>query len=141
MIPFILGALAAVGISELSKRGKPKMAKGGSVSHNDECILDVIKMVSSEFKVEDYYITLPPVTEKDKRLVIILKDELKVNDIDSLNKKLKTIKGCSTVFNDEFEIGYGENYKSLVLQLKKDNFSVAKFSKGGGVKGYSSPKE
>jgi hypothetical protein len=31
MIPFILGALAAVGLSELSKRNKPKMADGGGV--------------------------------------------------------------------------------------------------------------
>jgi hypothetical protein len=41
MIPFILGALAAVGLSELSKRNKPKMVDGGGV--------DISKLTHEEF--------------------------------------------------------------------------------------------
>jgi len=50
MIPFILGAIAAVGLSELSKRGKmPKMADGGEISHykvGDEVFIDYIDAVN-----------------------------------------------------------------------------------------------
>jgi hypothetical protein len=41
MIQFILGAIAAVGLSELSKRNKPKMADGGGVLSNKEKIVNL----------------------------------------------------------------------------------------------------
>jgi len=55
MIPFILGALAAVSLSELSKRGKlPKMAKGGDVSEMDKRKYVIIHFKDRE-AIKRYY--------------------------------------------------------------------------------------
>ena len=46
---------------------------------------------------------------------------------------LKNIKGCSEVTDDEFTISYKENNKTLILNLKTDDFSIQKFKNGGAV--------
>jgi hypothetical protein len=66
-----------------------------------------------------------------------LNDELGVYDVEILNHHLKESESCSHISDGEFEIGYGEEYKTLILPLKTNDFTIGKFKKGGGIdKGY-----
>lgn len=100
-----------------------KFETGGALN-NDMCIQKVVDMISRMKDVDDYYIV-------DRKLVIILKEELRLYDLDILNYHLSEIEGCSNVIDNEFEIGYGEEYKTLILSLKTDDFTKHKFKKGG----------
>jgi hypothetical protein len=103
-----------------------QLGKGGGINMNNNCIVAIVQMVDKINEVRDYYIY-------DNKLIIILQDELMVYAVEMANANLSKIKGCSEVVDGEFEIGYDENYQTLILPLKTDNVSVGKFNKGGGV--------
>ena len=107
---------------------------------SENCIKKVVGMVKSMMPVIDFYII--PSDEQRLgmvkvkvfgKLIIILEKELNIDSLPELNKGLKKIEGCSRVFEDEFEVGYKENYKTLILRLKTDEFNIGKFAKGGHV--------
>jgi hypothetical protein len=102
---------------------------GGDINKNDYCIEEVMKMVKRVIPVADHFII-------DKQLIIVSKDELNVNDVELLNKQLEKLKVCHSVVNDNFEIAYNENYKTLKLGLKTDDFSVGQYAKGGNIYNY-----
>lgn len=109
-----------------AKNGKKYNKGGGITERNDNCIKKVVAMLKKINDVDSYYIV-------DGKLVIVFEDELQVTDVERANQHLKNIEGCGSVFANEFELGYGEKYKTLTLELKADDFSVGKFAKGGGV--------
>ena len=98
---------------------------------NDECVEAVVDMARGVKEVADFFIV-------EGKLVIVFKTQLTTNEMDELNSELKGIKGCGEVFDDSFEMAFGEGYKSITLDLKTDDIEVGKFAKGGGVgKGYN----
>jgi hypothetical protein len=103
-----------------------KYKKGGSINNNDSCIDKVIDMVSRIKEIDTFYIA-------DKKLVIIFKEELGVYEMSMFNHHLSELENCSNVVEDEFEMGYGEEYKTIILPLKTSDFTKNKFKKGGSV--------
>jgi hypothetical protein len=99
---------------------------GGSLNNNDICIKRIVAGVNKTKKVKDYYI-------HNRKLIIILNDELGVYDVEILNHHLKESESCSHISDGEFEIGYGEEYKTLILPLKTNDFTIGKFKNGGHV--------
>ena len=95
-------------------------------NNNDDCINSILDMVSEVKPILDYGIS-------DKKLIIVLKEQLTIDEIEFFNNNLKNIKGCSEVTDDEFTISYKENNKTLILNLKTDDFSIQKFKNGGAV--------
>ena len=94
--------------------------------NNDDCINFILDMVNKVKPILDYGIS-------DKKLIIVLKEQLTIDEIEFFNNNLKNIKGCSEVTDDEFTISYKENNKTLILNLKTDDFSIQKFKNGGAV--------
>ena len=93
---------------------------------NDECVEAVVDMAKGVKEVADFFIV-------EGKLVIVFKNQLTTNQMDELNSELKGIKGCGEVFDDSFEMTFGEEYKSITLDLKTDDIEIGKFAKGGGV--------
>jgi hypothetical protein len=93
---------------------------------NDECIEAVVDMARGVKEVADFFIV-------DGKLIIVFKNQLMTNEMDKLNSELQRIRGCGEVFEDSFEMGYGEGYKTITLELKTDDIEVGKFGEGGGV--------
>lgn len=107
------------------QRISKKMAKGGNVSGNDNVLQSVIDMVNGIVPVSSSYV-------KDKKLVIVAKKPLQVYDMDMLNDGLNDISGLKSISNaTDFGIGYGEDYKTITLDLNTDDFISHKFAKGG----------
>ncbi len=96
-------------------------------NNNDDCINLILTSVNKIKPIADFGIS-------DKKLIIIVKEQLTIDEIELLNNNLKNIKGCSEITDDEFTISYKENNKTLILNLKTDDFSIQKFNNGGGVK-------
>jgi hypothetical protein len=96
-----------------------KMAKGGKLDfvleYDEHCVNKILQMVSKVKRIVDYYILTD-------RLVIVLRNELYTDDIDILNTRLKAMRDCLNVFEDEFEIGNKEGYKTLLLRFKNTNY-------------------
>lgn len=121
----LIGGFIGYGLSN-----SKKFKDGGSLTaFNDDCILSVLKSTNHVKPIKDYYI-------HDNKLVIIFMDELMIYDMEMLNHHLKEIDGCNSIFQDHFEIGYAESYKTVVLPLYVSNFSVAKFKSGGIIDQY-----
>jgi hypothetical protein len=119
MIPFILGALAAVGLSELSKRNKPKMVDGGGVgSYRNHKVGDMVevwqfggrskikKIVGFEDKEHNHY---------------ILEDE-KGNRSHTPKKYIANLSGEYPLMASGGGVGktYAELYNKIVLAVMKD---------------------
>ena len=96
-------------------------------NNNDDCINLILTSVNKIKPIADFGIS-------DKKLIIIVKEQLTIDEIELLNNNLKNIKGCSEITDDEFTISYKENNKTLILNLKTDDLSIQKFNNGGGVK-------
>jgi hypothetical protein len=113
-----------------------KYEVGGTIDRNDNCIRAIVDMIDKNNKVKDFYIY-------DKKLVIVLEDELMLNSVEMANANLLAMKDCSHLTNDEFEMGYGEEYKTLILPLKTDEFTIGKFKRGGNFesKGFGDKKD
>lgn len=93
---------------------------------NDECIEAVVDMARGVKEVADFFIV-------DGKLIIVFKNQLMTNEMDKLNSELQRIRGCGEVFEDSFEMGYGEGYKTITLELKTDDIEVGKFGEGGSI--------
>lgn len=106
---------------------KKQMKLGGDVINtNDACIKSIVSMIDKNNKVKDFYI-------HDSKLIVNLNDELMLYSIDIYNANLSTMKKCLHIVDGEFEMGYGEEYKTLILPLKTSDFKVGKFNKGGWI--------
>lgn len=103
-------------------------------NNNDDCINSILTSVNKIKPIADFGIS-------DKKLIIIVKEQLTIDEIELLNNNLKNIKGCSEITDDEFTISYKENNKTLILNLKTDDFSIQKFKDGGKVLASSSSKD
>jgi len=107
MIPFILGALAAVGLSELSKKGKlPKMASGGGVD-----------------LFEDYE-NIPP---KVQRILDKYQDGFEDGDYAELSKALKELEKIGYTFEYYLD---GQAYDLRPIGTKG---KMEEYATGGGV--------
>lgn len=93
---------------------------------NDECVEAVVDMARGVKEVADFFIV-------EGKLVIVFKTQLTTNQMDELNSELKGIKGCGEVFDDSFEMAFGEGYKSITLDLKTDDIEIGKFGGGGSI--------
>jgi hypothetical protein len=93
---------------------------------NDECVEAVVDMARGVKEVADFFIV-------DGKLIIVFKNQLTTNEMDKLNSELQRIRGCGEVFEDSFEMGYGEGYKTITLELKTDDIEVGKFGEGGSI--------
>lgn len=93
---------------------------------NDECVEAVVDMARGVKEVADFFIV-------EGKLIIVFKTQLTTNEMDELNSELKGIKGCGEVFEDSFELGVGEGYKTIILELKTDDVEIGKFAKGGSI--------
>jgi hypothetical protein len=123
MIPFILGALAAVGLSELSKRNKPKMVDGGGVGKS---YLHLFKLTypDGQYRVESYDGKYMPPNEAMQKMKIINLRGLK-------SYKYKGVSSDSEQYKQWFgrkDIGYS-NTEAW------DEIFEGKYAKGGDVKG------
>jgi hypothetical protein len=96
-----------------------KYSKGGKLDfvleYDEHCVNKILQMVSKVKRIVDYYVLTD-------RLVIVLRNELYTDDIDILNTRLKAMRDCLNVFEDEFEIGNKEGYKTLLLRFKNTNY-------------------
>jgi hypothetical protein len=118
MIPFILGALAAVGLSELSKRNKPKMADG---AYFDEYYYVFVKDADSDKdEVIEVLSDSPYYAKEEAKKMSKFKNPIVIN----LIKESEMAKGG----------GVGK-YSKIDLVVKKpygnEHFEVAKFKKTG----------
>jgi len=156
MIPFILGALAAVGLSELSKKGK--MMKGGIMGdiyslENPEQFKQLITIYNdlSDYTnlVNGYYIdhydnsivflTTPNISDIGKDKIYNYVNSLKDKGFSIINWK-KTIDSSKY----EYGLDWGTEKGSMVKQEGKDEkanpkwfklylINRIKYAKGGGV--------
>jgi hypothetical protein len=129
MIPFILGALAAVGLSELSKSSKvSKMANGGGVS-------DIKREIDTLYSKSNFINT-------DFNWRLKLLEMLQDQSVEAYNiyKKL-TKKQKDDVLQEQFEVdndmgSYGdgdiETTKENLAILLKDAKNGKKYTNGGG---------
>lgn len=100
-------------------------ANGGGVD-NDQCISDIVSMVNKLKPTKDFYI-------HNRELVIVFDTELTIFEIDQFNSVLDKMTECHKITDSEFRIGYGENYKTIVLDLNTDDF-ILTYEKGGDVR-------
>lgn len=102
-----------------------QFANGGGVD-NDQCISDIVSMVNKLKTTKDFYI-------HNRELVIVFDTELTIFEIDQFNSVLDKMTECHKITDSEFRIGYGENYKTIVLDLNTDDF-ILTYEKGGDVR-------
>jgi hypothetical protein len=98
---------------------------------NNDCIEDLVNNIDAKKSIYDAFVV-------DGKLVIVFDNELQTNEVEDIQSQLKKVKGCGEVFNDEFELGYKGNFKSVTLNLLTDNISIGKFEYGGQVNKISS---
>jgi hypothetical protein len=98
---------------------------------NNDCIEYLVNTIDAKKSIYDAFVV-------DGKLVIVFDNELQTNEVEDIQSQLKKVKGCGEVFNDEFDIGYKGNFKSLTLDLLTDNISIGKFEHGGELNKMSS---
>jgi hypothetical protein len=101
-----------------------RYADGGEVTN--ACIEEVVNIINSIQRVKDFYI-------HDGKLVIVFEDELMVYSVEMMNYHLEQFTMCHDVIEPEVNLNYGENYKSVFLNLKVDDATIGQFAKGGAI--------
>jgi hypothetical protein len=99
-------------------------AEGGEVT--DACIEEVVNIFNSIQRIRDWFIT-------DGKLVIVFEDELMTFSVEQMNYNLEQFTECHDVVEPEVNLNYGEDYKSIYINLKKDDMTIGKYADGGWV--------
>ena len=128
MIPFILGALAAVGLSELSKRGKPKMADGGGVGTHLDLFENYEMMPKNLKKIVDKYSRKYESGNMDYR------------DTEKFLKEVEAIGYTFDYYLDNEPYGLRPVGVKLNELEGYEDMGEEEYAKGGGVAGKDKPK-
>ena len=99
-----------------------KYEDGGEVT--DACIEEVVNIFNSIQKIRDWFVT-------DGKLVIVFEDELMTFSVEQMNYNLEQFTECHDVLEPEVNLNYGEDYKSIYINLKKDDMTIGKYADGG----------
>jgi DNA repair protein RadC len=105
------------------------MRDGGNLEVNNDCIKELINLIKSHKKV-DYWV----VDKNTNNLVILLKEEIDVYDVDIYNQFLKGLTECSHVFEDEATLQYDKkDYKTIFIKLKTQKVDNLEMKNGGNI--------
>lgn len=117
----------------------PEMAHGGVLNNkdlNDFCIREIIEL-AKDFQSVHYYTTTRNTNKGDSdkykgKLIIVFKEQVELRTIDKINEFIRRAEGCQDIFDDE-AIATNDNQKSVLINLRTDNFTDYEFKKGGKV--------
>jgi hypothetical protein len=108
---------------------KYKYNDGGQIvkseNEHDNCLMEILAMLNRRKKVSGFFIY-------DRQLVVTFDSELYIEDVEYFNSILPSIENCKTITDSEFRLGYGEGYKSLLLDLRTTNFNEKYLYDDGG---------
>jgi hypothetical protein len=129
------------------KQDIPEMEDGGELNNaliNDFCITNLIEL-ANELQPVKYFVT-DRFNESDfeskkynGRLMIVFKEPVSVNVIESISKFIERAEDCHHIFEQSVNVS-GSEPTGLSINLLSDKFSDTEFKRGGKVYDYSPKK-